>query len=66
VWLDHLALTLDLFIKCSDDLKEMSKEGAPAQDKDGANAEAEEDLLPLAVSRSISLPVTPGQVKAKP
>lgn len=76
MWLDHLSLTLDLFIKSTDEIKEHSKWSLLNQEKVGEvssllekqedilpndNNEGEEELLPLMVSRSVSLPLTPGQ-----
>lgn len=56
-------MTLDLFIKCTEELKEGAKDWQPDS---SATNEADEELPPLMASRSVSLPLTPNQTKAKP
>ena len=81
VWLDHLSLSLELYIRANDEAKEQSKSSTnetsdPSKNKaaggvlekipeegiiaaDGIDND-EDDLVPLLMSRSISMPVTPG------
>jgi hypothetical protein len=82
VWLDHLSLILEQYIKSNDEIKEQAKSSSsavePAKDaKNGKQTSLEkipeepqiidggidndEDLVPLTMARSISVPVTPGQ-----
>lgn len=76
VWLDHLSLILELYIKSNDEIKEQTKTAvAPSEAKDCKQAlekipeetqldggiDNDEDLAPLTMSRSISVPVTPQQ-----
>jgi len=78
VWLDHLSLILEQYIKSNDEIKDQAKSSSGvAEVKNGKQTSLEkipeepqmvdggidndEDLVPLTMSRSISVPVTPGQ-----
>ena len=78
MWLDHLSLVLDIFIKSSDELKEHNKlaaaadpalkatlEKIPEESALAINEDEDEELAPLGVSRSVSLPLS-SQQKATP
>jgi len=78
VWLEHLSFILELFIRSTDKLKEVTKApvknpllGANNQlekileeavDAENERPEQDAELLPLSIGRSISMPVTKGQV----
>ena len=82
VWLDHLSLILEQYIKSNDEIKEQAKSSSgvvpPNEVKNGKQTQLlekipeepqiidggldnDEDLVPLPMSRSISVPVNPGQ-----
>lgn len=82
VWLDHLSLILEQYIKSNDEIKEQAKSSSSGVEhaKDAKNGKQtslekipeepqiidggidnDEDLVPLTMARSISVPVTPGQ-----
>jgi hypothetical protein len=71
VWLEHLSLILELFIKTTDELKDSTKSSGADNGIKGAlgleniieetnENENDEDLIPLSMARSISVPVTKG------
>ena len=75
IWLEQLTFTMELYIKTSDEIKEQGK--TMAQIAEGvlekipeeeiiADGEIDGELAPLAVSRSISLPMPPKHHQQQP
>lgn len=73
IWLDHLSLILELFIKSTDELKEQTKtlqekesgeKGQLEKIPEEAYDDNDDGLAPLAMARSISMPLTSGQKSA--
>lgn len=62
IWLEHLSLILEFFIKCNDELKEKTGGDSAALEKIPEEVPSldddEEELAPLTPSRSVSLPLT--------
>ena len=61
VWLEHLSLIQELFIKSNDELKEKADQDSSTLEKIPEEMpsldDIEEDLTPLTPSRSVSLPL---------
>mmetsp|Transcript_9033 Transcript_9033/g.8474 ORF Transcript_9033/g.8474 Transcript_9033/m.8474 type:complete len:168 (-) Transcript_9033:1050-1553(-) len=66
VWLEHLSLLLDLFIKINDELRETKMNQVPEKIQEVAfEVDAEEELAPPNMARSISQPLSKGPVRVE-